>query len=145
MVAYYEERPSVFSKTNTQITYRWDIVEEINEENERSSYKCNEVTFYLPVSREKLTQEVINALWSNDDEKKLINDYNSAMILGDVESKDVLRYKEFLIERNRVKEQIKEVDKQLKQAGQAMNPSMMGMMGAKGFRPGGKRRQPKIR
>ena len=42
-----------------------------------------------------------------------------------------------------LKEQIKEVDKQLKQAGQAMNPSMMG---AKGFRPGGgKRRQPKMR
>jgi hypothetical protein len=108
MVAYYDEKPNVFSKTNTQITYRWDIIEEINEENERSFYKCNEVTFYLPVSREKLTQEVVNELWSNDDEKKLINDYNSAMILGDVESKDVLRYKEFLIERNRVKEQIKE-------------------------------------
>jgi hypothetical protein len=44
-----------------------------------------------------------------------------------------------------LKEQIKEVEKQLKQAGQAMNPSMMGMMGGKGFRPGGKRRQPKVR
>lgn len=45
-----------------------------------------------------------------------------------------------------LKEQIKEVEKQLKQAGQAMSPSMMGMMGAKGFRPGGgKRRQPKMR
>ncbi len=44
-----------------------------------------------------------------------------------------------------LKEQIKEVDKQMKQAGQAMNPSMMAMMGGKGFRPGGKRRQPKMR
>jgi hypothetical protein len=44
-----------------------------------------------------------------------------------------------------LKEQIKEVDKQLKQAGQAMSPSMMAMMGSKGFRPGGKRRQPKMR
>lgn len=44
-----------------------------------------------------------------------------------------------------LKEQIKEVEKQLKQAGQAMNPSIMGMMGGKGFRPGGKRRQPKMR
>ena len=108
MIAHYDEMPTAFSKTQKTITYRWDIREEINEETERSSYKCNEVTFYLPVSREKLTQEVINALWSNDEEKKLINNYNSAMILGDVESKDVLRYKEFLIERNRVKEQIKE-------------------------------------
>jgi hypothetical protein len=44
-----------------------------------------------------------------------------------------------------LKEQIKEVDKQLKQAGQTMNPSMMAMMGGRGFRPGSKRRQPKMR
>jgi hypothetical protein len=44
-----------------------------------------------------------------------------------------------------LKEQIKEVDKQMKQAGQSMNPSMMAMMGGKGFRPGSKRRQPKVR
>ena len=44
-----------------------------------------------------------------------------------------------------LKDQIKEVEKQMKQASQAMNPSMMAMMGGKGFRPGSKRRQPKMR
>jgi hypothetical protein len=44
-----------------------------------------------------------------------------------------------------IKEQIKEVEKQMKQINQAMNPSMMGMMGGKGFRPGGKRKMPKMR
>jgi len=45
-----------------------------------------------------------------------------------------------------LREQIKEVDKQLKQAGgQTMNPATMAMMGGKGFRPGSKRRQPKMR
>jgi hypothetical protein len=44
-----------------------------------------------------------------------------------------------------LKDQIKEVEKQLKQAGQAMSPSMMAQMGGKGFRPGGKRRQPPMR
>lgn len=45
-----------------------------------------------------------------------------------------------------LKEQVKEIEKQLKQAGQTMNPSMMAMMsGRNGFRPGGKRRQPKMR
>lgn len=44
-----------------------------------------------------------------------------------------------------LKEQIREVDKQMKQMGQAMNPSTMGMMGGKGFRPGGKRKTPKMR
>lgn len=44
-----------------------------------------------------------------------------------------------------LKEQIKEVDKQMKQAGQAMNPATMAMMGGKGFRPGGKQRMPRTR
>ncbi len=44
-----------------------------------------------------------------------------------------------------LKDQIKEVDKQMKQAGQSMNPATMAMMGGKGFRPGGKRRQPPMR
>jgi hypothetical protein len=44
-----------------------------------------------------------------------------------------------------IKDQIKEVEKQMKQINQAMNPSMMGMMGGKGFRPGGKRKMPKMR
>lgn len=45
-----------------------------------------------------------------------------------------------------LKEQVKEIEKQLKQANQGMNPSMMAMMsGRNGFRPGGKRRQPKMR
>lgn len=108
MIAYYDEKPSVFSKTNTQITYRWDIIEEINEENERSSYKCNEITLYRPVCREKLTQAVIDELWDNDREKKLINDYNSALINQDNNSDAVGRYIEFLTERGRIKEQVKE-------------------------------------
>jgi hypothetical protein len=44
-----------------------------------------------------------------------------------------------------LREQIKEVEKQLKQANQTMNPSMMAMMGGRGFRPGSKRRQPPVR
>lgn len=44
-----------------------------------------------------------------------------------------------------LKEQVKDLEKQLKMMQQSMNPSMMGMMGKGGFRPGGKRRQPKIR
>lgn len=45
-----------------------------------------------------------------------------------------------------LKEQIKEVDKQLKQAGQSMNPATMAMMsGRGGFRPGGKQRLPRVR
>ncbi len=44
-----------------------------------------------------------------------------------------------------LKEEIKKMDKQMKQLNQAMSPSMMSMMGGKGFRPGGKRRTPRMR
>jgi len=54
--------------------------------------------------------------------------------------------KKLNITENMLKDQIKELEKQLKQMGQAMNPSMLGMMGRGGFRGGGgKRRQPKMR
>lgn len=107
MIANYDEKPNVFSKTQKTITYRWDIVQETNEENV-IYYKCNEITLYRPVCREKLTQAVINELWDNDKEKKLINDYNSALINQDNNSDAVGRYIEFLNERDRIKEQVKE-------------------------------------
>lgn len=107
MIANYDEKPNVFSKTQKTITYRWDIVQETNEENV-ISYKCNEITLYRPVCREKLTQAVINELWDNDKEKKLINNYNSALINPDNNSDAVDRYIEFLNERDRIKEQVKE-------------------------------------
>ena len=107
MIAKYDEKPNVFSKTQKTITYRWDIVQETNEENV-ISYKCNEITLYRPVCKERLTQAVINELWDNDKEKKLINDYNSAIINQDNNSDAVGRYIEFLTERNRIKEQVKE-------------------------------------
>jgi tetratricopeptide (TPR) repeat protein len=46
-----------------------------------------------------------------------------------------------------LREQIKEVEKQLKMAQQTpMNPSMMALTGGRGFRqPGGKRKSPKVR
>ena len=47
MIANYDEKPNVFSKTQKTITYRWDIVQETNEENV-ISYKCNEITLYRP-------------------------------------------------------------------------------------------------
>ena len=107
MIAKYDEKPNVFSKTQKTITYRWDIVQETNEENV-ISYKCNEITLYRPVCKERLTQAVINELWDNDKEKKLINDYNSAIINQDNNSDAVGRYIEFLTERDRIKEQVKE-------------------------------------
>lgn len=54
--------------------------------------------------------------------------------------------KKLNITENMLKEQIRDLEKQLKQMGQTMNPSMLGMMGRGGFRGGGgKRKMPKMR
>ena len=53
--------------------------------------------------------------------------------------------KKLNITESMLKEQVRDLEKQLKQLGQAMNPSMLGMAGRGGFRPGGKRRMPKMK
>lgn len=53
--------------------------------------------------------------------------------------------KKLNITESMLKEQIRDLEKQLKQLGQSMNPSMLGMAGRGGFRPGGKRRMPKMK
>ncbi len=54
--------------------------------------------------------------------------------------------KKLNITENMLKEQVKDLEKQLKQMGQAMNPSMVGMMGKGGIRGGGgKRKMPRMK
>lgn len=54
--------------------------------------------------------------------------------------------KKLNITESMLKEQIKDLEKQLKQLQQTMNPSMLGMMGRGGFRGGGgKRKMPKMK
>lgn len=54
--------------------------------------------------------------------------------------------KKLNITESMIKDQAKELEKQLKQLQQAGNPSMISMMGGRGgYRPGGKRPRPKMR
>lgn len=54
--------------------------------------------------------------------------------------------KKLNITESMLKEQVKDLEKQLKQMGQAMNPSMVGMMGKGGGRGGGgKRKMPRMK
>ena len=105
---FYSERPSVFQEfQNGAVSYRWDI-EEITTK-ETSQWSCSEVTIYSPISKEQLTQAVITAIWDNDFEKKLINDFNGAMAeIFDEETnqKYIANYNEFLTQRKVIKDQI---------------------------------------
>ena len=112
---FYSEKPSVFQEfQNGAVSYRWNIIEEMSSDCEirTSQWSCSEVTIYSPISKEQLTQAVIAAIWDNDFEKKLINDYNGAKAgLFDEETnqKYIANYNEFLVQRKAIKEQI-EID-----------------------------------
>ena len=72
-------------------------------------FRSFEVTVCATVTKEKITKEVLNALYPNQQEEKLINDYN-AVQLGvcetDQEELFVSRYVDFLAIRKAMKEQI---------------------------------------
>ncbi|MEZ4919643.1 MAG: hypothetical protein R2792_11130 [Saprospiraceae bacterium] len=59
--------------------------------------------------------------------------------------KHLAEIKKLTITEQMLKEQVKDIEKQLKQMNQGMNPANMAAMGKGGFRGGGKRPRPKMR
>lgn len=113
MKAYYDNKPLILESVgNGSYYYRWNIEEfQINDMNEtfRTNWKCDEVIIWSPLTANKITTKVINELWNNNYEQKLINDYNCAKlgIYNEEESNEKIEnYKNFLKERNNVKIQI---------------------------------------
>ena len=88
--------------------YRFDIeevtVDNMNSESHKG-YQYNEVKVTGLLTANAITESVMNFLWPQDVEQKLINDYYaSQMGILDISYAD--KYKAFLTERNKVKEQI---------------------------------------
>lgn len=116
---YFDAKPKKFEPVgNGSFRYRWDIREEqapkMNEEDdsERTQYSCNEVTVWMPVTSNKITQAVIGAMWESDYEQKLVNEFNAANlgVYGDKTSEEARKrieaYRIFLTERNVLKAQV---------------------------------------
>jgi hypothetical protein len=112
MKAFYDHNPSVLEAVgNGSYLYRWNIKESevtdsINGESIRQ-WECQEVTVWIPLTSNKITQAVIGELWDSDYEQKLINEYNSA-VMGiyneALAAEKIETYKNFLAERKRIKE-----------------------------------------
>ena len=112
MKAFYDHNPSVLEAVgNGSYLYRWNIKESevtdsINGESIRQ-WECQEVTVWIPLTSNKITQDVIGELWDSDYEQKLINEYNSA-VMGiyneALAAEKIETYKNFLAERKRIKE-----------------------------------------
>jgi hypothetical protein len=117
MEAFYDEKPKVYEAVgNGSYLYRWKIKEvktsstsNDGEEVTRTQWQCQEVTVWSPVTSNKVVKAVFGALWDNDHEQKLINEYYSAQMgLYDEETKAKAEaaYKSFLTERAALKEQV---------------------------------------
>ena len=88
--------------------YHFDI-EEVAVDNMDSEphqgYEYNEVKVFGLLTANAIMEAAMNFLWSKDVEQKLINDYYASQI-GILDASYADRYKSFLTERNRIKEQV---------------------------------------
>ena len=70
-----------------------------------NAWNYEEVVVWSPISSDSITKAVMNYIWSKDTEQKYINDYNAAT-LGILDSSYIEAYKNFMIQRKSIKEQI---------------------------------------
>lgn len=108
MKAFYDKKPLILENVgNGSFLYRWGIKEEVLDG--RLQWECNEVTVWMPLSDNKITEAVIAELWSVDYEQKLLNEYNAAL-LGLYDNDEAIAkiesYKTFLAERKAIKARI---------------------------------------
>lgn len=126
MIAFYDNQPTKLEAVgNGSYVYRFNIqkVEKpaTVEPNELASddeapvqeqWKCEEVTVWSPISSNKVTEAVITGKWDNNQEQKLVNEYNAANLglLGAKTSEEakakIEAYKAYLTERAALKTQV---------------------------------------
>lgn len=113
MLANYDFMPkSIEEVGNGSIRYRYDISkgEVVDMDGEkRDTYNCKEVIVFKPLSANKITEAVLVDTFGNNYEQKLINEFNSAqmgLMPDDVAKTKIDAYKNFLIERARLKAQV---------------------------------------
>ena len=117
MQAFYDNKPSVLEAVgNGSYRYHYNIKEvtpeiiEGEEQTERkSSWQCEEVVVWSPVTANKITEKVLTERWDANYEQKLVNEYNSAQMGLLSEEEAAARteaYRSFLSERTELKAQV---------------------------------------
>ena len=124
MQVFYDNRPSILEKVGDgSYRYRWNITEvEMhndmmdNNEETRTQWSCEEVIIFAPLSPNKITEKVIAELWDSNYEQKLLNEYNAStlgMYDEETATNKINKYKDFLRQREAIKQQIDEDCKML--------------------------------
>lgn len=109
-MAEYDYKPKAIEPVGDgSYFYRWNIEQiekqEIPSQTPVIAYRCECVIVWGPLSSDEITRCVINEIWGNGIEQKLINEYNAYILgIGKVQYKD--NYFNFLTERELIKEQI---------------------------------------
>lgn len=115
-MANYDENPSILEEVgNGSYLYRFNIEEKTVEvytagKDEpvvtRTSWECEEVVVWSPLTSNKIMEAVIGTLCPVPHEQKLVNEFNAANLglVGGSKSSDaaktaIARYKEFLEQR----------------------------------------------
>jgi hypothetical protein len=124
MIAFYDNQPTKLEAVgNGSYVYRFNIkqvekpVQETPSEVEPISEpqvqcQCEEVTVWSPITSNKITEAVITDKWDNNQEQKLVNEFNGANlgIYGAAKSaeaqKKIDAYKAYLSERSALKTQV---------------------------------------
>lgn len=122
MIAFYDNQPTKLEAVgNGSYLYRFNIQKiekpatvETNEIDvtEETQWECEEVTVWLPLSSNKITEAVITEKWDNNQEQKLVNEFNAAQIglFGAKTSEEaktrIDAYKTYLTERAYLKAQV---------------------------------------
>jgi hypothetical protein len=104
MKAYYQELPAKFEDVgNGSIRYRMNIQEHVSDEGV-TTYSCDEFISWKN-ERAELVRVVIESLFGNGVEQKLINDFNAAQA-GILPEEAEQAYIDYLQVRKEIKEQI---------------------------------------
>lgn len=129
MVAFYDNQPTKLEAVgNGSYVYRFNIekVENptvpetedsdaaaLSETPVQEQWRCEEVTVWAPLSSNKITEKVITEKWDNNQEQKLVNEFNAANLgmIGGAKSSEEAKtridaYKAYLSERAALKAQV---------------------------------------
>lgn len=122
-MANYDEKPSILEAVgNGSFLYRFNIEENTSEiyaegmdepVSTRTSWDCDEVVVWSPLTSNKITEAVISTICPASHEQKLVNEFNAAtlgLVGGSKTSEEakqrISAYKEFLEHRAALKERV---------------------------------------
>lgn len=109
-VHYTDQPPVLQNQNNGSWLYNYDIAAETSTDPqsgiESTSFRCNQVIVFGEVTKKKVKKAIIEAEISNDDEKKLINDYSAYQLGSLADEKYKNNYLAFLARRKAIKEMV---------------------------------------